>query len=96
MTNATKPEYCTREPRTELTAAFQADDFGTPISIEAGGVGRPRGGFTDRSVVPSTTERPKLKRLHSAFHGSADEVDKNLHSVEPAKCSKQSGRIWRF
>jgi len=30
-------------PRTELTDAFQADDFGTPISIEARRGGRPKG-----------------------------------------------------
>jgi hypothetical protein len=42
-TNASKREYCSRAPRTELTDTFQAHDFGTPISIGAGGVGRPKG-----------------------------------------------------
>ncbi len=50
--NATKPGYCSRAPRTELTGAFQADDFGTPISIAAGGVGRPKGVSTGQPVVP--------------------------------------------
>jgi hypothetical protein len=50
-TNATKPEYCSRA-RTELTGALQADDFGTPISIGAAGVGRPKGVSPGHTVVP--------------------------------------------
>ena len=36
----------------KLAGAFQADDFGTPISIAAGGVGRPIAGSTGQTVVP--------------------------------------------
>jgi hypothetical protein len=50
--NATKAEYCTRAPRTELTGALQADPFGTPIPLEPGGVGRPKGGVSSAPVVP--------------------------------------------
>ena len=42
-TNATKPEYCSRAPRTELTEELQTDDFGTPISIGGRWGGRPKG-----------------------------------------------------
>jgi hypothetical protein len=39
-------------PRTELTEAFQADDFGTPISIAARRGGRPKGVSPGQTVVP--------------------------------------------
>jgi hypothetical protein len=43
VTNATKREYCSRAARTELTGAFQANEFGTPIRSQAAGCGRPKG-----------------------------------------------------
>ena len=39
-------------PRTELTGAFQTDDFGTPISIDGWRGGRPKGVSPSQPVVP--------------------------------------------
>jgi hypothetical protein len=55
-TNATKPEYCSRATRTGLTDAFQADDFGTPISSAARRGGRPKGVSLGQPMVPGRIE----------------------------------------
>jgi len=55
-TNATKPEYCSRAPRTELTDAFQADHFGTPFSIGGRRGGRPKGVSRGETIVPDRVD----------------------------------------
>jgi hypothetical protein len=67
LTNATKQEYCSRSQLTELTGAFQAVDFGTPISIGGRRGGRPKGGSRGETIVPDRID--ERLALHAAEEG---------------------------